>query len=343
VFLQNRLGRDAPEVVRIAASLEIGLLSEGASELDANLATFGKAVTTALARLGNESKSTLKPPGWLPPAPESARLAGIIARSQEENIKFDNATLEPAEVSASTSLSQNLASVRFLQDLSQAGFVRGRDLQSRPPKKREELREGLELASNNGLINTELLLECRRSGIPLTRLADHNQLAAPAVSNLTCPSCGSPFAKELTTEGYLLSDLGKRLTTKSHWMTVWLTNLLSSLGVAPKSILWNLSESSEEIDILAEVFGELWVFELKDREFGAGDAYPFNYRRALKGLESLHRNDRQGISRRQTRPRRIGTRIAASYPGILPNSATCLGDLHRRTVERTAGSCVGDV
>jgi hypothetical protein len=46
-----------------------------------------------------------------------------------------------------------------------------------------------------------------------------------------------------------------------------------------ESILWNIADQSEEVDIAAEHLDDLWMFELKDREFGAGDAYPFNYRR----------------------------------------------------------------
>ena len=45
-----------------------------------------------------------------------------------------------------------------------------------------------------------------------------------------------------------------------------------------ESVLWGYSESGEEVDIIVDHFDQLWIFELKDREFGAGDAHPFNYR-----------------------------------------------------------------
>ena len=62
-------------------------------------------------------------------------------------------------------------------------------------------------------------------------------------------------------------------------MTVYVTQVLLELGINKDAILWNLSESGEEVDILVEIFGRLWIFELKDREFGSGDAYPLNYRK----------------------------------------------------------------
>ncbi len=75
-----------------------------------------------------------------------------------------------------------------------------------------------------------------------------------------------------------MSELGKRMTRKSHWMTVAVTSRLVEIGVPIEGILWNISEGGDEVDLVVDVVGDLWLFELKDREFGAGDAHPFNYR-----------------------------------------------------------------
>jgi hypothetical protein len=131
-------------------------------------------------------------------------------------------------------------------------------------------------------------LMCNRTSAPLTRLSDGDRLKSEEVGTLICPSCGAAFKDEQLTEGYSLSELGRRLTQSSHWMTVWVTKRLVDLGISPESILWNIEESGEEVDLIVNVLDELWIFELKDREFGAGDAYPFNYRRvryrAQKGI-----------------------------------------------------------
>jgi hypothetical protein len=62
-------------------------------------------------------------------------------------------------------------------------------------------------------------------------------------------------------------------------MTVWVTRRLMEAGIQVDSILWNLEESGEEVDILVSFLDRLWILELKDREFGPGDAHPFRYRR----------------------------------------------------------------
>jgi hypothetical protein len=137
----------------------------------------------------------------------------------------------------------------------------------------------LEQVNKAGLVSLEHLLTCKRNGVGLTRLASASQIGDPSIGSLICGTCGQHFSQEQLLEGYALTDLGRKLVRRSRWMTVWITDLLAQLGVPIESILWNVAESGEEVDVVTEFLGQLWIFELKDREFGAGDAHPFNYRR----------------------------------------------------------------
>ena len=61
-------------------------------------------------------------------------------------------------------------------------------------------------------------------------------------------------------------------------MYIWITELLKKNGVRKEAIRWELAASGEDLDIMVEDFDSRVFFELKDREFGLGDAYPFVYR-----------------------------------------------------------------
>jgi hypothetical protein len=104
----------------------------------------------------------------------------------------------------------------------------------------------------------------------------------PPISELKCGHCNKSFSEELLSEGYRVSDRGAELLKGSHWMTVWVTSHLLRLGIPPESIMWNLEDSGEEVDILADFSDSLWIMELKDREFGSGDAHPLNYRAVVR-------------------------------------------------------------
>lgn len=64
----------------------------------------------------------------------------------------------------------------------------------------------------------------------------------------------------------------------SHWMTVWITSILVNSGISLDQISWGATAGDDEIDIIARVHGQVIFFELKDRMFGLGDAYPFTAR-----------------------------------------------------------------
>ncbi|MCL6558266.1 MAG: hypothetical protein K6U74_05595 [Firmicutes bacterium] len=201
------------------------------------------------------------------------RLERIIQTGKEQaEPHFSRAKLIPEELQAAQVLSSKVER-EMLIELSQAGFVREQDVLG--SKAKDEIRTALENLLKAGLLNVEHLLECKRTGTRLTRLRDLQQLQDTNVGTLICPSCGSNFSQELPSKGYSLSDLGRKMSRQSYWMTVWVTDMLTKLGVPQDAILWNVSESGEEVDLLMD---QLWIFELKDREFGSGDAYPLNYR-----------------------------------------------------------------
>jgi len=79
------------------------------------------------------------------------------------------------------------------------------------------------------------------------------------------------------------TERGKRLIDGSLWMSIWITELLKENEVKKEGIKWRLEASGEDLDIMVEDFDSRIFLELKDREFGLGDAYPFIYRTTRYG------------------------------------------------------------
>jgi hypothetical protein len=258
-------------------SLEVGIVSSEPEGIDERLELFAKSVEEALkSTIGaQESSLTIE---WHEIKPGTPHLDRITSVNQEESgTQFARAALTPECVQAAQVLSSR-PNRDLLVELLQARFAREQDVLSRRPRYQEQIKKALGAMKSVGLIQTEFQLECKRTGTPLTRLSDPMQVEISQIADLICPSCGSKFSEETLLEGYSVSDLGRRMARQSHWMTVWTTNLLVRLGIPESGILWNISENGEEVDLLVEFLEELWIFELKDREFGAGDAHPLNYR-----------------------------------------------------------------
>jgi hypothetical protein len=166
----------------------------------------------------------------------------------------------------------------ILREIGESGFVRTDDLLSKRGSKRQDFVDTVTKIVQSGLVEVEYLIQCRKTSAQLIRVKNLSDL--PTEANFRCASCNRLFAEELSYEGMYLSSRGRELTQGSHWMTVWTTERLINLGVPVDKILWNVEDSGEEVDVIIEHLDRIWIFELKDREFSAGDAYPFNYRKS---------------------------------------------------------------
>jgi hypothetical protein len=206
-------------------------------------------------------------------------LPHIRDTDEEISIRFvspsqiDDTTLSRVEI-----LADPIVRI-MLREIGESGFARHGDLLGRRGKRQEDFEYAISKAKEFGLVESEYLLQCKKTSAQLIRIKDIDQLSRSEISDFRCANCNRPFAEEMTSEGYKLSTVGRELVNGSHWMTIWITKRLFDLGVSSDAILWNVEESGEEVDLVLEHVDRLWIFELKDREFGAGDAYPFNYRK----------------------------------------------------------------
>lgn len=129
-----------------------------------------------------------------------------------------------------------------------------------------------------GLLREEYLLTCKQDQHTICVVSNRVDLTKDPMSSARCSLCGRLFPDENLQVIYTLSELCRKLVQRSLWMSIWVTELLRKNGVMRESIQWGLEANGEELDILVEDFDSRIFFELKDREFGLGDSYPFVYR-----------------------------------------------------------------
>lgn len=129
-----------------------------------------------------------------------------------------------------------------------------------------------------GLVRKEYLVLCRQDSHTICAIQDKTEIETGRGASFLCSICGRAFRDELVQEIFALTDSGKRVLSGSRWMTIWVTELLIASGIARDQIAWNAVAGEDELDIMSDAVGPRTFFELKDREFGLGDAYPFAYR-----------------------------------------------------------------
>jgi hypothetical protein len=167
----------------------------------------------------------------------------------------------------------------FLIRLGQVGKARSSD--ARADSKQANTAKLMETR----LVRKEFLVLCRQDSHTICSIPDKSELNEHG-TDFKCSLCGRAFKDEQIQDIYALTDDGKSLVAGSHWMTIWVTKLLIDAGVPQDGITWNGAAGEDEIDIIADVNGHKLFLELKDREFGLGDAYPFTFRVARYGADS---------------------------------------------------------
>jgi hypothetical protein len=136
-----------------------------------------------------------------------------------------------------------------------------------------ELVESLVLG---GVAAQDVVVVCGVSQSQVARAPNRECLVRIAEAGLRCVACGKPIDQESVEDLLTITDLGALLLDKSRWLSLLVRESLVSLGVPREDILLECQLGSDEIDCIAQVSGEVTIFELKDKEFSMGNAYSFS-------------------------------------------------------------------
>lgn len=194
---------------------------------------------------------------------ESERVIGELKSTDPV---YDPEDIEASKILVDTEVRQ------FILKLAQVGKMRSKDASE--ITKPEILQNLLSLK----IASEEFLLTCKQDQHTICVVPVKDHLTKEPMTSLRCSVCGRSFPDENLQVIYTLTNTGKRLIDGSLWMSIWITELLKVNGVKIETIKWGLEANGEELDIIVQDFDSRIFFELKDREFGLGDAYPFVYR-----------------------------------------------------------------
>lgn len=161
---------------------------------------------------------------------------------------------------------------QFLVRLAQLGKARSADARAVSDATRTAV------LLENSLISKEYLVLCKQDSHTICSVPNRDELAGEHGSKFRCSLCGRSLQEEQVQEIFAVTDSGRAILAGSRWMTVWVTDLLMKCGVEEKAVVWNAVAGEDEVDIIVTLLGQRVFFELKDREFGLGDAYPFAFR-----------------------------------------------------------------
>ncbi|MBG6236290.1 hypothetical protein IWX76_002871 [Pedobacter sp. CAN_A7] len=187
---------------------------------------------------------------------------------------FSYPSISETDSQAATQLNDPEARA-ILRKISEQDLSKNLDIKG---EHKETVLKTIEKLISWDLVIPKILIFCRKNAAAIAVIQSRDEITGSNAVGVRCPHCGRKFSEELIKESYMISDLGKKMTRGSHWMTILITNTLIASGIPKKNIIWNLTEDSEEVDCVVQFKDQVWIFELKDRNFESGDAHPLTYR-----------------------------------------------------------------
>ena len=124
-----------------------------------------------------------------------------------------------------------------------------------------------------GLIQSEYVIVCSRTGNAVLRTDDPNKLSKMAPDWMKC-ACGRALNEERVDQVIMPTERSAELNDKSKWMTTLALSALPRIGISRDSVI--VEGTPTATDIVLDLSGDLVLVVLKDREFNLADAYAFN-------------------------------------------------------------------
>ena len=143
-----------------------------------------------------------------------------------------------------------------------------------PPSDRSRAEEICNSLETCGIVASETVVICTKTSAQVAKVPDASVLADLAARGLRC-ACGNAISDETIDIALSVSERGRSLLDGNLWFTILLINDLVDLGVLIDQILVDQVSGGSEMDCIADMSGEIALFELKDKEFNLGNAYSF--------------------------------------------------------------------
>lgn len=138
----------------------------------------------------------------------------------------------------------------------------------------DEARIEIDHGLKNKILQQQFNVICLSCRTPMSRVKKKSAVAQMVRSGVECPKCNKQLTVNSFEECYSVENSVKKLLEGSKWMCMYVRLHLDKYDFI-KCIMTEVIDGPNEIDLVANVDGELLLMELKDSRFSIGHAYSF--------------------------------------------------------------------
>lgn len=125
-----------------------------------------------------------------------------------------------------------------------------------------------------GIVSRQLDVVCKGCGQLMARVPDREALANLVDRGMFCVKCKARVSKSCYEPCFVVDSSAGKLLDASKWMGLLVREALQECGVSSK-VRTEVVDGPNELDLVANIDGDLLLMELKDNRFSIGHAYSF--------------------------------------------------------------------
>ena len=138
---------------------------------------------------------------------------------------------------------------------------------------RQKINHILKIALTENLVEKNLKIRCRNCRQPVAQVSDIEALENIVSQGAKCTKCNQQVTMQSKEDCFVVNDEIGNLINGSRWMGLYVRMALADLGVT--GIRTEVIEGPNELVLIGNLDGELFLMELKASQFSIGHAYSF--------------------------------------------------------------------
>ena len=126
-----------------------------------------------------------------------------------------------------------------------------------------------------GVVSRQLDVVCKSCAQVMARVPDRDALANLVDKGMSCAKCKTRVSRRCFEPCFFVESSAGQLLDGSKWMGLLVREALQECGISSSLVRTEVIDGPNELDLVANLDGELLFMELKDNRFSIGHAYSF--------------------------------------------------------------------
>lgn len=180
----------------------------------------------------------------------------------------------PREIEAARELEQ-VAMQRLVGQILAAGSVFLTKFSQTLQQERAVTDQAISRFEDLGLVTKDFAVLCRKTGQQILRVSSRAAIEDPSQKTFKCFICGNSVSEEVLDEIITVTDFGRKLLERDHWLVVRMVAALEAVGIPSQQVRIQ-ADDGNLVNIFVTVNDQPYLIVVANRKISLEESYLIN-------------------------------------------------------------------